>query len=292
LARSNLSFYKSTGSARRRGRLLSVAFHLLLGGAAAGFLPGLGILHRQSRTLDRLTAGGRLEAQSRSLDVERASLDRSLEDLIEHLLETGYLAGEARDRLGLPSSRPLQDVLDPLDAGDRDRPSPPQVEESLRQARSLRSSFAEIVAAMEANADAWEAVPSAQPLHEALLTSGFGLRRDPFNGRLAWHQGIDLCARTGEAICATGAGRVVRSGPAGDFGLLVEIDHGNGLHTLYGHTSRTAVQVGEWVERGDTVAFVGMTGRASAPHLHYEIHVNGEAVNPEPYLLPGLWVAD
>jgi murein DD-endopeptidase MepM/ murein hydrolase activator NlpD len=145
---------------------------------------------------------------------------------------------------------------------------------------------------MEANATAWAGIPSQQPLHDVELTSGYGLRRDPFDGKLAWHQGIDLRAGTGTPIQAAGSGRVLRAGWSGDYGQVVELDHGNGLHTLYAHTSRTSVEVGDWVDRGDTVAFVGMTGRASAPHLHYEIHVNGAPVDPEPYVLAVPWVAD
>jgi murein DD-endopeptidase MepM/ murein hydrolase activator NlpD len=275
----------------KRGRALAVAFNILVGGASLTLLAGMGLLSRQDRTLDTLAREG-FATQTRTLEVELATLDRSLGGLFDQLLETGSLAGETRERLGLGLPRIASNRLRPgSDQGPETR-SDFQVAESLRQARALHESFQEIVNAMEANAAAWAGIPSKQPLHDAQLTSGFGMRRDPFNGAWAWHQGLDLCADTGTPIQAAGAGRVVRAGYHGDFGQVVELDHGNGLLTLYAHTSRTVVEVGDWVDRGDTVAFVGMTGRASAPHLHYEVHVNGAPVDPEPYILPAPWVAD
>jgi murein DD-endopeptidase MepM/ murein hydrolase activator NlpD len=118
------------------------------------------------------------------------------------------------------------------------------------------------------------------------ISSPFGGRRDPFSGNWAMHSGIDIPARHGTPIRATGGGTVVFSGWAsGGFGNKVIICHGLGLQTLYAHNQRNLVTVGQRVERGDIIAHVGSTGSTTGPHVHYEVHVNGRPVNPRNFLL-------
>ena len=100
------------------------------------------------------------------------------------------------------------------------------------------------------------------------------------------HEGIDVTAPTGTPIIAPAAGKVVHAGNAQGFGLVVEIDHGNGIRTKFAHCSRVAVRVGQQVTRNQLIAAVGSTGLSTAPHLHYEIHVNGKPVDPLTYVLP------
>ena len=100
------------------------------------------------------------------------------------------------------------------------------------------------------------------------------------------HEGIDVTAPTGTPIVAPATGIVVTAGNDKGFGLSVEIDHGNGIRTRFAHCSRLAVRTGQRVTRGQLIAAVGMTGLATAPHLHYEIHVNGKPVDPLTYVLP------
>ena len=113
------------------------------------------------------------------------------------------------------------------------------------------------------------------------LTSTFGYRVDPFLGRLALHPGVDLAEAYGAEIHAAAAGHVVHAGPAGGYGIMVEIDHGNGLATRYAHMSEALVEEGQEVDKGAVVDRLGSTGRSTGPHLHYEVRVNGEPVDPE-----------
>jgi len=119
------------------------------------------------------------------------------------------------------------------------------------------------------------------------LTSSFGYRVDPFLGRLALHPGVDLAEAYGAEIHAAAAGRVVHAGPAGGYGIMVEIDHGNGLATRYAHMSEALVEEGEAVDKGAVLGRLGSTGRSTGPHLHYEVRVDGEPVDPERFLRAG-----
>jgi murein DD-endopeptidase MepM/ murein hydrolase activator NlpD len=131
-------------------------------------------------------------------------------------------------------------------------------------------------------------VPYRTPvLGEIELSSGFGVRTDPFLGRPAMHTGLDFRASTGDPVRATANGRVVSAGWAGGYGRMVEIDHGNGLSTRYGHMSRINVKVGEHIHIGQIVGEVGSTGRSTGPHLHYETRIDGEAVDPQRFLRAG-----
>jgi murein DD-endopeptidase MepM/ murein hydrolase activator NlpD len=128
-------------------------------------------------------------------------------------------------------------------------------------------------------------VPVRKPLPGELeTTSGFGVRMDPFVRSLAMHTGLDIRSSTGEPVRATAAGKVTMAGWNGGYGKLVEIDHGNGLATRYGHLSAIDVSEGQTVRVGQVVGKVGSTGRSTGPHLHYETRVDGEAVDPQRFL--------
>jgi len=112
------------------------------------------------------------------------------------------------------------------------------------------------------------------------LTSGFGIRQHPILGTLRAHNGVDLAATYGSPIVATASGVVSTAGWSGGYGLLVSLDHGSGLQTRYGHMSRVNVAPGQQVQKGDVIGYVGSTGMSTGPHLHYEIRINGQAINP------------
>lgn len=112
------------------------------------------------------------------------------------------------------------------------------------------------------------------------VSSGFGVRHDPFTGRLARHQGLDIPAAHGTAILASGGGRVVAAGYRGPYGKAIVIDHGDGMQTLYGHCSKLHVRVGELVMPRQKIAAVGSTGRSTGPHLHFEVIRDGKRVAP------------
>jgi murein DD-endopeptidase MepM/ murein hydrolase activator NlpD len=132
-------------------------------------------------------------------------------------------------------------------------------------------------------------VPYRKPvIGEVEFTSGFGVRNDPFLGRPAMHTGLDFRASTGDPVRATANGKVASSGWAGGYGRMVEIDHGNGLSTRYGHLSEIGVKVGDPIKIGQVIGAVGSTGRSTGPHLHYETRIDGEAVDPQKFLRAGV----
>jgi murein DD-endopeptidase MepM/ murein hydrolase activator NlpD len=132
-------------------------------------------------------------------------------------------------------------------------------------------------------------VPVRKPVAgEVDMSSPFGVRLDPFLGRPAIHTGIDLRGETGEPVHATAAGNVSIAGREGGYGNMIEINHGNGLATRYGHLSEIDVKVGQTVRIGDIIGRIGSTGRSTGPHLHYETRVNGEAVDPQKFLRAGV----
>jgi hypothetical protein len=131
---------------------------------------------------------------------------------------------------------------------------------------------------------AWGAFPGRRPIEGGRDGSPFGNRIDPFTHRLSFHPGVDLVAPAGTPILAAAGGRVIFAGPKAGYGNAVEIDHGNGFITRYGHASRIDVQVGQVVLPREHIAEVGSTGRSTGPHLHFEVLVHGQPVNPADYL--------
>jgi murein DD-endopeptidase MepM/ murein hydrolase activator NlpD len=127
-------------------------------------------------------------------------------------------------------------------------------------------------------------IPSIKPISAFTFTSAFGVRSDPFHGYAAMHAGIDLASPTGTPIYATADGVVDRAEWFGGYGNMVDIDHGKGIATRYGHMSRIVAHAGEHVRRGELIGYVGSTGRSTGSHLHYEVRIDGHAVNPIPFL--------
>lgn len=127
-------------------------------------------------------------------------------------------------------------------------------------------------------------VPSLTPV-EGWITSGFGPRISPFTGERSWHRGLDVAAPIGTPIYAPADGVVIFSGAKSSYGNFVMIAHGYGVVSRYGHNAQNLVQAGQRIKRGDQVATVGMTGRTTGPHLHYEVVVNGRHVDPKRFML-------
>jgi len=164
--------------------------------------------------------------------------------------------------------------------------SRPSADLILQEIRLRRQSFQHLVTDMEAASDKVERIPSIWPLKgtRGKITSRFGYRRDPFHFRLRHHDGVDISAPTGTMVVSTAKGKVIFSGYDGEYGNCVRIDHGNGLQTWYAHLSERLVKQGQEVKRLDSIGKVGSTGRATGAHLHFEVHVNGRAVDGEKYL--------
>jgi len=127
-------------------------------------------------------------------------------------------------------------------------------------------------------------IPSTKPISAFTFTSAFGVRADPFRGSAAMHAGVDLASPTGTPIYATADGLVDRAEWFGGYGNMVEIDHGKSIATRYGHMSKIVAHPGQRIRRGDLIGYVGSTGRSTGPHLHYEVRIDGRAVNPIPFL--------
>ena len=127
-------------------------------------------------------------------------------------------------------------------------------------------------------------LPSFLPIEGAGLTSNFGYRADPFTGAQTMHDGVDFSASTGTPILASASGKVIKAENESGYGNVVDVDHGNGLVSRYAHASKLHVKEGALVVRGQTLAEVGSTGRSTAPHLHFEIRLNGVPQNPTKFL--------
>ena len=167
--------------------------------------------------------------------------------------------------------------------GDYDRV--PETPEVLRiQGDWIAGQLAEVEKALAHREQVWAATPSIAPVM-GLMTDGYGGRRDPVNGRHAFHRGLDISARRGTPVIAPADGVVVFTGRDGDLGRTIRIAHGLGYNTVYGHLDTISVEPGKEVRRGERIGAVGSSGRSTGPHLHYEVHEGGEAVNPLYYIL-------
>lgn len=176
------------------------------------------------------------------------------------------------ESLGLALAEPLQDPLlqsiDQFEAKLNDRERQMRVLEDLLMASRMQK----------------EVMPSGWPVLNGFVSSLFGYRTDPFTGRGTFHEGIDFAGAEGSSVIAVGAGVVSYAGDRSGYGGLVEVNHGNGYVTRYGHNSAVLVKVGETVHKGQRLALMGSTGRSTGPHVHFEVLLNGSAVNPAQYI--------
>jgi|SRR5579862_3456078 len=228
---------------------------------------------------------GRQSNIGATLDRMEASLDRverrqsiTLSELENRYQDKARRIRDVFDRLGVKLNAPAT-------GGPFVPVKPPPANEGFQ-----RALFEVNLARSEADqlSDTLRTVPLRKPVSgEIDETSPFGVRMDPFLHEAAMHTGIDIRGEVGEAVHATAAGRVTIAGWDGGYGNMVEIDHGNGLSTRYGHLSQIDVRVGNEVRSGQIVGLIGSTGRSTGPHLHYETRVDGEAVNPEKFLEAG-----
>jgi murein DD-endopeptidase MepM/ murein hydrolase activator NlpD len=210
-------------------------------------------------------------------------------------------AGEARyqqtasqfRRLGLAPERYVRIVhggmggpLEPMDSNDTAAGSD-SAESADAQFRALFLTWKKL--------DALEqtviSIPSMQPVDKLLFTSSFGVRSDPFRGTAAMHAGVDIPGAIGTPIYATADGVISHAGRQGGYGNLVQINHGRGIETRYGHLSKILISDNTRVRRGQMIGLMGSTGRSTGSHLHYEVRVDGKAVNPIPFLQSGEYLA-
>ena len=167
-----------------------------------------------------------------------------------------------------------------------------ELDQLIRQAQLQTESFSEVVTKLEDRRQSLKRMPSVSPVPGGFNSSGFGNRVDPFTGANSFHEGVDLLAPRGTPVIAPADGVVRFASNRSGYGLMVAIDHGNGITTWFAHLGSVKVSNGQSVKRGQTIATVGTSGRATAPHAHYEVHASGKAVDPAPYMLPSNVIVD
>lgn len=129
-----------------------------------------------------------------------------------------------------------------------------------------------------------EVMPQGRPSTTGFISSHFGLRNDPFTGKIAVHKGVDLAGKQGSEVVAVAPGVVTWSGQRLGYGNMVEVTHGNGYVTRYGHNEKNLVQMGQMIKKGQPIALMGSTGRSTGPHVHFEVYFNGKVVDPMKYI--------
>jgi len=214
---------------------------------------------------------GRVASDGPLARVERAQLEQAA--LVAKALDVRYQVTTAElKRLGITPAR----------VGSREGVGGPFESAGSSTFKSLFDSWKKL----DQLQDGVIAIPSDKPVRTNVsFTSGFGVRSDPFMNGAAMHPGIDLAGAFGTPIFATAEGTVLRAGwNAGGYGNMVEIDHGRGIITRYGHMSAVLVHAGDHVTRGEQVGRMGSTGRSTGNHLHYEVRIDGRPVNPIPFM--------
>lgn len=238
-----------------------------------------------------------LESELTAMQARATTLEGSVDQLVELDAELRLLAGlqpideeVLRVGVGGPGTPSLED--NPLfsidqDAAERTFAVAYDLNALERRSRLLVESMSEAADSLSAHRDLLESTPSILPA-TGMLSSGFSSSRvHPIHNRALPHEGIDITAPRGTPIMAAARGRVVFASRRSGYGLSVELDHGYGYSTLYGHASELLVRPGQTVERGDLIARVGSTGLSTTPHVHYEVRVGDRPVNPMNYVLSG-----
>ncbi len=211
--------------------------------------------------------------------------DRQLADMRTRL-------AELRDTIGVIDKRDAQirllAGLPNQDSGVTPAAELPlDVDRLIARANTLSASFASVSTTLSRNNERMSATPSIMPTTGWLSSEFSRARFHPILHLARPHEGIDLAAPYGAPVVAPAAGRVMRISHQTGYGLVLEIEHGNGIETKYAHLSKVVVQEGQQVTRGQPIAAVGNSGLSTGPHLHYEVHVNGKVVDPLTYVLPG-----
>ncbi len=215
---------------------------------------------------------GELQAKVIRLDAlgerltEMAKLDKGEFDFSTLPAVGGPEAGSAIESIEVPD---FIQSLETLSKQVEDRSAQLGLLETLLMSRNLED----------------EVSPRGRPIQRGWTSSYYGMRTDPFTGRREHHKGMDFAGKQGSKVISVGAGVVTWAGERYGYGNLVEVNHGNGYATRYGHSEKVLVTVGDAVKKGQVVALMGSTGRSTGPHVHFEVLHKGKAVNPQKYIL-------
>jgi len=225
------------------------------------------------------------EGQLTALTVKMAQMQARLlrlDALGEHITELAKLNKGEFDFSDSPAVGGPED----FDLGEvYDRPDFLAALDELTKELEQKEDQLEVLGSLVANRKLKNDVFLAgRPVEWGWMSSRYGRRTDPFTGRLAWHKGVDFAGKEGSSIVAVAAGVVTWSGDRHGYGELVEINHGGGYVTRYGHNKEILVQVGDIVHKGHIISKMGSTGRSTGPHVHFEVFKNGRAQNPAKYI--------
>jgi murein DD-endopeptidase MepM/ murein hydrolase activator NlpD len=261
--------------------------YVLAIGAAIGILSLTGIASSYSRMLLKVSSYNQLRQEKEELTHRYTQLEQVAKEKDIQVASLGSLASEVSALYGLKS--------DPILAGAAEQNlQNAQVNSSIDQLYALKNSALSGAATVgismgmtraSTTAD-WarlNAAPNLWPV-EGHVTGSFGERIDPFNGEGAFHSGVDISTGFGTPVVAPADGTVVFADFLGGYGRAIVIDHGHGITTRFGHLANFAVIAGQRIQRGDTIGYVGLSGRSTGPHLHYEVRINDTPVNPYKYL--------
>lgn len=285
------------------GRVLALLALTAAVAAGAGLGIGLSLNRPAAQMVDRIAT---LKEQSRRQQAEVERLGRESDHRLQTLaVRLSELRAEAT-RINALGQRLVQ--MGQLDAAEFDFGMPPPLGGPDPSIDSAADSIADVEleatqlghrlqrqqAQLDALADLLtrrqledQYTPAGWPVSQGWISSSFGRRTDPFSGRRAHHSGVDFAGPRGAEVRAVAAGVVVWAGPRYGYGKAVDVDHGNGYVTRYAHNDRLEVRVGQRVKAGQVIGAMGDTGRATAPHLHFEVLLDGRAVNPWDYIHAG-----
>jgi len=261
--------------------------YIFVVGLAIGFLSLTGIASSYARMLLKVSNFNQLRTEKEQLKNRYSRLEQVAQERDIQVASLGSLAGEVSALYGLKTQPALV-------TASADNIQDSQVTSSLGQLYALRTSALSGATAIglslglskDVTTADWlraSAAPNLWPV-EGPVTGSFGERTDPFNGEGAFHSGVDISATFGQPVIAPADGIVTFADQMGGYGRAVEIDHGRGITTRYGHLANFAVTCGQRVQRGDIIGYVGLSGRSTGPHLHYEVRIHETPVNPYKYL--------
>ncbi len=259
--------------------------YVFLAGTILGMLTITGIAGSYTRMAMKVTRFNQLRSEQEQLKTRYERLEKANREKDIQVASLGLLASEVSTLYGLKTSPAL---ADPRDFTQQ------QLDSSIDQLDALKRSALNggttLGLSMRVNRQAtiadWLRLSQAPTLWpvEGRITGAFGERIDPFNGEGAFHRGVDISSAYGHAIVAPADGTVMFADFMSGYGRMIVIDHANGITTRYGHMSSFAVVEGQSVKRGDIIGYVGMSGRSTGPHLHYEVWLHDTPVNPYRYL--------
>ncbi len=271
-------------------RKISIPVHYLyivVAGAGIGILCLTGIASSYARMLTKVAHYNQLRAEHSQLKDSYSRLEQVAKERDIQVASLGSLASEVSALYGLKSNPAMV-------VAATEQIQEAQVDSSLDQFYALKRTALSGAASVgislgltrnSSTAD-WiraNSAPNLWPV-EGQVTGSFGERIDPFNGEGAFHSGVDISATIGSPVIAPADGVVTFADFLGGYGRAIMVDHGHGISTRYGHLSSFAVTAGQYIHRGDTIGFVGQSGRSTGPHLHYEVRINDVPVNPYKYL--------